>query len=386
MEAFDVVVVGGGPAGAVAARTAARGGARVLLLERAPSRPLRCTGLVSPRFVDHFQVPPRLILRAIRGVCIVPPQGQPVELVSSQAKGYVLDRVGLDRWLLAQAEEAGVKVQRGVKATGLAGQVVHTSRGPVKFGFLIGADGPTSGVRRWAGFGEPSELLVGVQALVEGSCAPDKVEVHLGQRVAPGFLAWVVPAEEGILRVGLATVDGRQAAQLLQKFLRHRFPGASVVGWATGLIPLGPPQEVARGQVLLVGNAAAQVKPLTGGGLLWGMWAAQWAGQAVLQPNAACWYTRRWRGTLGQEVLFGLRARQVFRTLTDEQLEQLVSLLREPALARLLEKNFDLDFPARLVGTVLRRPTAWAQLARLLRTLGPTRALQTFFARLWCFG
>jgi len=371
VEAFDVVVVGGGPAGAVAARTAAQGGARVLVLERAPSHPLRCTGLVSPRFLEALHVPRAFVLREICGLRLVPPSGQAVELRSAQVKGCVLDRPNLDRWLLGLAQEAGAEVRLGIKALGTSKQMVTTSAGPVRSERLIGADGPVSGVCRWAGLPGPAELLVGLQALVAAPFPEDLVEVHLGQRVAPGLLAWVVPAEDGVLRVGLATSKGHPAAELLRQFLRRRFPGAPVVGWTAGLIPIGPPRKTAHGNVLLVGDAAAQVKPLTGGGLFFGTCGARLAGQAVLRSEPAAWYERSWRRTLGKEITFGLRARRLVLGLEDKQLDQLVKVLSDPALRRLIAEKGDLDFPSRLVRASLARPEGWRAVVRLFPTLGP---------------
>ncbi|RLE31382.1 NAD(P)/FAD-dependent oxidoreductase, partial [Candidatus Acetothermia bacterium] len=88
---YDVVVVGGGPAGALTAAAAAERGAKVLLLERSPRAPARCTGLIGPRAVDLLRVPESLILREIRGVRVHSPGGRTLELSSPEVKGYVID-------------------------------------------------------------------------------------------------------------------------------------------------------------------------------------------------------------------------------------------------------------------------------------------------------
>ena len=103
MKHYDVVVVGGGPAGALTAAHAARAGARVLLLERTRRAPARCTGLVSPRAIELLQVPKSLILQEIRGVRVHSPEGRTLELSAQKPKGYVIDRAALDGLLLARS-------------------------------------------------------------------------------------------------------------------------------------------------------------------------------------------------------------------------------------------------------------------------------------------
>ena len=107
----------------------------------------------------------------------------------------------------------------------------------------------------------------------------DWVEVHFG--VVPDFFAWAVPEKEGIAKVGLATAFGRQALPRLRYFLGKKFQGCEVISVRSGLIPIGPPQETSRARVILTGNAAAQVKPLTGGGLAFLSQCAPLAGRAA---------------------------------------------------------------------------------------------------------
>ncbi|MFH1609629.1 MAG: NAD(P)/FAD-dependent oxidoreductase [Candidatus Bipolaricaulota bacterium] len=390
MERYDVLVVGAA-AGAVAARSAALAGARVLLIERSPNRPPRCTGLVGPRTVDLLGLPSGLVLREIRAVRVCAPSGGTGEFRAPGPKGYVLDRSRLDRWLLERAADAGAVVRSPVAAVGVAGRVLHTTAGPVAFEVLIGADGAASAVRRWTHLPPPGEILVGVQARVEPSPQPspargkgrnrgtnpsstlagDAVEVHLGRELAPGGFAWAVPAEEGTVRVGLITSSGRAAMPLLSRFLGRRYPGARVLARESGLVPIGPPSRTVGDGTLLVGDAAAQVKPLSGGGILFGTISARIAGEVAAQGAGALpEYEARWRAEIGDEIAFGLRARKAFLALSDQDLDRVIPALDRPELRRLVSVEGDIDRPSRLVRAVLTRPDVWAAVVPAVRAVG----------------
>lgn len=374
MEKYEVVVVGGGPAGAICAAAAAEASARVLLLERALGAPVRCAGLISPRTVELLELPPSLVLRGIRGVRIHSPGGRALTLSSPKVKGCVIDRAALNDLLLARAKEAGAIVWAAA-ALGYRGKTLNTTAGPVGFEVLVGADGPVSGVARWAGLPRPSELLVGVQA--QGEVSPwkgDHVEVFLGRGVAPGFFGWAIPAGEGEVRVGLATDQGRRAGELLDRLLAARFPQAVVRERIAGLIPIGPPKQTASERVLLVGDAAGQVKPLSGGGLLFGPLCARIAGEIAAQgPEALPQYEARWRAELGEEITFGLRARRFFLELSDQEFDQALVVLNRGPLRQFLAEQGDIDHPSQLIRAARSRPRLWFHLLPLLNSLGPAR-------------
>jgi len=371
MDRYDVVVVGGGPAGALAGAAAAQAGAKVLLVERATRAPARCTGLVSPQAVELLAIPPSLIQEEIRAARLHSPCGHVLELSSPKTKGYVIDRATLDRLLLARAAETGVDVRGGVAATGYQEGVVHTTYGKVSCDVVIGADGPLSAVARWAGLPRPKELLVGLQAIVRAEIPREQVEVFLGRQVAPGFFAWAVPAGEGEVRVGLATQHGKVARKLLDRLLAVRFPQAEVVAKVAGLIPIGPPPSTTAGRVLLVGDAAGQVKPTSGGGLYFGAICACLAGRLAAQgPSALGEYEESWRAEIGEELSFGLRARHVLKHLSDVDIDRAFAALNDGKLLEFLAERADIDRPSALLRAVLGRPALWGRLLPVVEALG----------------
>ncbi len=356
---FEVVVVGGGPAGALTASAAAEEGAKTLLLERSPKRKPCCAGLVSPATAERLGVPWDLVLREIRAVHVVSPQGRVAELRAKGVKGVVLDRAGLDRWLREKAQEKGAEFWPST-AKGLDGEKLATARGAVNFDVLVGADGAYSTVARAFGLPRPREILIAMQAEIRTELG-DRVEVHLG--VVPDFFAWAVPEKEGLAKVGLATAFGRQALPTLRDFLTRRFPNTEVLSLQSAVIPLGAPAKIVANRALLVGNAAGQVKPLTGGGLAFLSLCAPLAGRAAARgPQALPEYEKNCRRLIGEELDFQERARSLFLRLGPDALEEMVRALSHPKLSDFLAECADIDRFSSLPPKVLARPHLWSLL------------------------
>jgi len=365
----DLAVVGGGPAGSIVAREAARGGLKVVLLERAPNAPLRCTGIISTEAGEELGIPGGLVLERLVGVVVHGPQGTRAVLTGDSPKALVLDRVGLDKYLRNEAREAGATVWEGVSAKGWDHSVLFTSEEKLAPELLVGADGALSGVARWAGLPPPQEILAGYQAEVEAEPRyPGHAEIFLDPGIAPGFFAWAVPAGK-LLRVGLVTHRGGEGYGHLKSLLLREFPESRVVRISGGLIPLGPPPRTATERVFLVGDAAAQTKPLTGGGLYYGGLAAKLLGR-LLSEGRQAEYEKAWREKLGREIEFALRARRAYLDLSPAKLDYLVSLLRDPELGKFLLTRGDMDRPSRILGELRRTPHLWPLGLKVLKTLG----------------
>lgn len=381
-ETFDVVVVGAGPAGASAARAAAEGGARVLLLEehRQVGRPVQCTGLLSLHGIELTQTPPRLRLRPIRGTFVYAPGGRRIALGGEKVQAYVIERDGLDRHLVARAQEVGVELRCGVKATGWQpGQLraLEPDRGRTwhfRAPVVIGADGPHSRLARWARLPRPAKRLYGVQVVVPHRPErEDFVEVFLGRELAPNFFAWAVPAGPGTARVGLATDRPHEARARLHALLEARY-STQVLSIQGGTIPLGPAPRTVTDGLLLVGDAAGQAKPTSGGGIYTGSLCGRIAGEVAaaavgrgeVSARALAAYERRWRERLGRELRFGWQAHRLLGALSDAQIDRAFTWLARPEVRRLLVEHGDIDYPSRCARELLKRPALWSELVRLL--------------------
>lgn len=398
MDFWDAVVVGAGPAGSATARELARGGARVLLVEehQQVGEPCHCSGLVTPRTLAAATVGDACVLNAVRGAEFVAPGGVSVQLGGDRVRALVLDRVGLDLALAAQAQEAGAHLQTGVRAASFrreAGTVVvglrqRAGTAQVRTRLLIGADGASSRVAHWVGLPPPDERVRSIGGLLRlPRLTPGTATVFVGHQLAPGWFGWLIPVDRHHARVGIGTTNGRAPLECLAA-LRAGYPrifaGSELLSLSGGVIPLGVPPRSHADNVLLVGDAARQVKPSSGGGiytsLLGAKLCARTALEALRQDDCSegflARYHHAWVAGFGQELRRGADLRSILFGLQDEEMAGLLRLFQRPPLRQLALRYGDIDYPSRLaqvaassapalyrfVRTGLRWPELWRRL------------------------
>jgi len=384
MEEFDVAVVGAGPAGAVAAATAARHGAHVLLVEEHTKigRPIQCTGLLSVRGFKESGASPSVIVREIRGAFVHGPDGRRIPIGGESTKAFVIERDRFDQDLFKKAEEAGVCVRSGVRAIGLkkADKLVLQLANLqtcelVNCKVVIGADGPHSKIAHFAHLPRPQKLLLGVQAIIPYE-APraDFVEVFVGTQMAPHFFGWAVPAAPGYARVGLGLDQWQHARLYFRRLLKTRRFSEKIIEFQSGVIPIGPAARTVADGVILVGDAAGQAKPTSGGGIYTGIVCAKIAGEVAAKcalngdtSQQALWeYERRWRSLLEKELNFGMQAHKILCKLSDEDLNRLLKLIDDPQILKIITEYGDIDYASVLVRELIKIPRLWGKALALL--------------------
>ncbi|HVM44189.1 MAG TPA: NAD(P)/FAD-dependent oxidoreductase [Gemmatimonadales bacterium] len=310
MTPVDVLVVGGGPAGCVAAWEAAAAGAgRVLLVERdrAIGAPVRCAEGVGSAGLREFLEPDGAawVSRRITRVILIAPDDTEVRLAEGDV-GYVLDRTRFEPELADRASRAGAAIRISTEAValeradGASGGWRVRLRGPgaeetVTARVVIGADGVETMVGRWAG------LDTRVAARDMESCAqyvvaniefdPDAIYLHFGPSVAPGGYAWIFPKGPGVANVGLGVVtlrgDGRTVRRYLDDYVARHFPHGTVTGLTVGGVISGATvKRTATDGLLLAGDAAHMINPLSGGGIINAMKAGRLAGRHAARALA----------------------------------------------------------------------------------------------------
>ena len=349
MPDIDVLVVGAGPAGSVAARAAKRAAPEldVALLERdrAVGTPVRCAEGVGDAGLREFAIPEGTdwAARRITRVIFVSPDDTEVK-VAERDVGWVLDRTKFDAWLATEAAAEGAEVLAGTEATGMTrgadgrwhvrvrahGAAEETYRARI----VIGADGVESMVGRWAGLDTrvpARDMESCAQYVLEGiECDPDAIYLQFGERVAPGGYAWIFPKRPGVANVGLGIIalksDGRNARQYLDDWVGRRFPAGARTGFTVGgVITHTTVKATSTDGVLLAGDAAHMINPLSGGGIVNAMKAGRMAGcTAAAAIRAGDTGARRlasyhdaWMALLGEDHLRYYRIKQALEAQDD---------------------------------------------------------------------
>ncbi|UCE91017.1 MAG: NAD(P)/FAD-dependent oxidoreductase [Methanobacteriota archaeon] len=381
----DVVVVGGGPAGSMAAARLARERSVIIVEEHGePGVPLQCAGLVTPRGVPRFAE--KSVVARVRGARIHSPMGFTLTIEAHDVRALVLDRRRFDRTAFELAVDEGAQALTGTRVTGVADVQsspaatvrLGNASGTIESSVVIGADGPRSVCRESAGLRPPKQVLRGIQVDLEGEKAdPEFVDLFLGWKVAPGFFAWSIPAGD-VTRVGLCTW-GREhvPATFLKKFLKApEFAGMAEMSRASGSIPIGAGRSAVDGRIMLVGDAACHAKPLSGGGIYTGIKGAELCSEVVSRhlsdPGGSPLsdYDDLWWDSFGQELSRAFRIRKVFLALTDKKMDQALRLFDEPEVRRLVEERGDIDRPSALSAEVLKLAPKLAQFSpQLIKSL-----------------
>ncbi len=318
----DVVVVGAGPAGSRFARRAAERGRDVVVFEQGEiGEPLACSGHVSLDLWEHVPAGVRDDLRQneIYGARFHTggPGSKAYPFYKDEPVSNAIDRVGLDRVLADIAGEAGADVRDHHTVTAVEeadDRVVVEVKGPddtetVESRLIAGCDGPRSRVRHELGLPEPDELLHGVLGFDPEPDHADMVDVHL---TVPGFFAWRIPRGDAGVEYGLAGAPGEDVPARFDELVAGY--GATIDRRCSGAIPIGPPDRVTSDRGFLIGDAAAQTKPFTGGGILYGMTAADIAGRTIdpADPKTLAAYEAAWRDELARDQSLGALVRRAY--------------------------------------------------------------------------
>jgi digeranylgeranylglycerophospholipid reductase len=371
-QVSDVVVVGAGPAGLIAARTLAEQGVAVDVLEEHEviGAPVHCTGVLGLEAFDELRLSRRAIVGTAHAARFIAPDGSSVLVNDDRVRAAVVDRVTFDRDLAAAAIAAGARIHTGARVASVQqapdAVIVHSGIGEFHARATVLACGASYRFNRALGLGVPGVLVHSAQ--LEVPFAPlDHVQVYFGRSVAPGGFAWVVPFERNgttFARVGLFC--DRDAGAHFRVFgeairlahgMSERWPTARLK-----VLPLAPVTRTWTDRIVAVGDAAGVVKPTTGGGIYYGLLTGQIAGEVLgealkenqLEARRLREYERRWRARLGPEIRAGLAFRAVASRLGDSAIERLMELARVDGIVPLLKQTADFNWHRTAARALLR--------------------------------
>ena len=300
---YDVIVVGGGPSGSMAAMQIAKKNFSVCILEkdRDIGMPVRCGEAIGYTGLNQFFKPkPGWIASKIEGVNLIAPNGVSVGVDFKSETGYILNRRIFDYDLSKIAVSNGAEVYTKSYVKDLikedqyvVGVVVnHLGKDiEIKSKLVIAADGIESRIGRWAGL-KTSVRMKDMESCLQYSVAnievePNKMIMYMGQKYAPGGYLWIFPKGNGFANIGIG-ISGKyskhkSAKKYLDEFIEKYYQNASILTTVSGGVPCAKPikEPIANG-IMLVGDAAHHINPMTGGGIASGMRGGQIAGEIAV--------------------------------------------------------------------------------------------------------
>lgn len=312
----DVIVIGAGPVGSHLAEKFSRQDRDVMVIERSSEigDPLACSGHVSPD-IKNF-VPKeewgRLYQNEILGARFHV-SDEEYSFYGSEVVSYVIDRVELDKLKAEQAQETGAQYHLGETVQNVTEKedkvVVETDEKSYEAKIVAGCDGASSTVRDQLDLPEPDHFYQGILCFTDEDDDSDFVDVTLD---VPSFFGWRIPRTDSV-EYGAAVPQGENPMEWLEE-VTEKFGIEEYRRVCAGAIPIGPPGTVTSNRVFLAGDAAAQTKPFTGGGILYGMRAAGIAAEEINPDSAETLekYEKVWREELMSDIRLGRFIEKVY--------------------------------------------------------------------------
>jgi len=390
---YDVVVVGAGPAGSVTSRFAAEQGAKVLIIERRKEIgvPVLCGEGVSRR-IDNWGMleGKRWIASNMEGARIYSPDGTMVKLSADLAgneTGYVIYRDIFDQELARQAAKAGAKIMMNTNAIGLLkdnNKITGVKAKQfddeldIEADIVVAADGVESKVGQWAGINtrlDPKDLETCCQyTLTNIDCKDAYCDFYLGKKIAPGGYVWVFPKGKDVANVGIGVLANLSEAgmpkKLLDNFIANdpRLKNGNPIRFLAGAVPVAKPVETVRDNLLLVGDAARQVDPITGGGLTHCLEGGKIAGETIgmavekqqFDQETLSVYETGWKEAFGKKLKRNYMVKEIVLGFEDKTLNMLADSLKD-------FKFEEISTLALVKALVLKHPTLLMKLRPLMK-------------------
>jgi len=395
----NVVVVGGGPVGCFAALHLARLGVETTVFEEHAEIgvPSHCAGHLSIRSlkkVGLYPLPSGIVENTFSAANFYSPTGFQLSVRLSRPVTCAVNRELFDKFLARKAEAAGACFHLGSRVRaliiengfvkGLISEHENAGETRTMAKIVVNAEGISSRLLRETGLSmlNREKLVYAVEAEVENikDVEPDAVEVYLGKDFAPGFYAWLIPKRDGTGKVGLAAKSGTPKDFLQRLMLKHpvaskQLAGAKITRIGFHPITLGGPIAQAYSDgFLAAGDVASQVKPTTGGGVIFGLTcagiAAEVAAEAIQKNNVSSGflqlYQKRFGEALGFDFSVMLRIRRFLDSLSDEKIDDALRFCRRVGLDEALADVDEIDFQGQTLLKMLKKPNAVAALVYFL--------------------
>ena len=386
---YDVTIIGAGPIGSTLAYELAKEDINVCLIDKKKviGLPLQCAGIINKRVLDVNQFPDELILNKAKGA-VLHSKNHSLTVSKEEDQAIIIDRVALDQFIYNRAIENGVDSYLSSKVLAIddvEGKVSfknESAEKSIKSKIIVGADGPLSIVS--SAFGNDFDYYCASQYLVkieEDNNQMSFVDLYAYGDLFPGFI-WQIPVSENIFRIGLfSNYDYKRQNEILNDFLMNEFQyeNYEIIEKYKGKIPIyNKENKLFKNRALIIGDAASQVKPTTGGGLLIGFEAVGMAKKAIVNAlnsedfnslnlekethddkeilqNCLKSYQDDFEERFIKEFSYQFKVQKTLCTLSDDDLDYFFEKLIEKEADKLISEYGDMDNQSILVKEFLKR-------------------------------
>ncbi len=360
----EVAIVGGGVIGLVLARELARNGVEVTVYEARKSigeGANKASGIVSVGGLASIGVDyGDAVLNSLDGAVLYAGD-EKLNVKAKETKAYVLDREIFARLCAKMAADEGARIELGKKAD--RDMLKDLSRDRI----IVGADGVVSCVANQFGFPEINDYVLTYKAEYSGADVRNLHSCELFFSDAPKrFFGWTVPHSELVLEVGIGEWmrTRRNSLSVFNTFIKNNIVseeirGATKESGLASMIPLQARKTTVKGNVLLVGDAAGQVKATTGGGLVFGALCAKTAAESIINHlrNGAplSMYERMWRKRYWADLQMHRAIHRYYSSLGPRGARLLFRLARMLGVEGFLSEHGDMDSPSKVVKRIFVR-------------------------------
>ena len=371
----DVIVIGGGPSGLYAASQVARKGLDVLVLEKKEEigKNVICAGIVGHDVFREFDLPLNSILTKLKKMKVTSPFGDSCMYEHTSPFAAVVNRENFDKDLKKVALGKGAKIQLGIEVNDISvdkDSVKITTKHQGEYTQLYSAKmvliatGINYKLHKKLGFGFPRDFLYGAQAEFDLDDV-DYTQVFLGKDIAQGAFAWLVPATENRVRIGLMTEKEPETsfALLLEKFYPNKIILRDRDRIQFKVIAQGLVSKTYGDRILAIGEAAGHVKTTTGGGIYFGLLGAGIASEVVeksfeqgnFSAHFLSEYEKLWKKTIQKEIIIGYYARKIWAKLNNNQIEKMFELAKNDGVIPFIRENGDFNWHSEFILTFMRK-------------------------------
>ena len=367
---YDVVIAGASVAGLFCAREVAKAGHTVLVLEEdfEVGTPEHCGGLVSASGLQDLGIIPstKTLESPIRNARLTSPGGIVLDVDSKKQNIIAVNRRELDKQIAYQAQKNGAEIKVKTTLKEFRPHQAVTNAGIFDCKILVDARGISSIVQRdRTGTLQSAQYEIYADWIQKGS-----VEVNFDSQKYPGFFSWIIPAADGIGKVGVAG-RGINAVSTIEKFLESKGKHSTIRKVFAPIWVNGPISEFVMDDTVIVGDAAGQAKPTTAGGIYSCGVGGILAGRAIsdfLSTNKKddlSSYQKLWLSKFGKEFQKQLFARKMLERLDNSTIDKIFSMVT-PEMVSDISNNDDFDFHT-------------SAIIKILGLRGSLKIAQTFF-------